>query len=441
MDELAASWTNTEHSVFGPSSAARYLRCLGSVIPNIQAEDEAGYAAAEGTVAHHVADVWLREGKHVAEELVGTVMESDGHRINIDELMLNELQPYVDWCLAVPGDHYFETKIDISPLTPIPNQFGTADHYALDFGHMTITDLKYGEGVKVFAAETLTDPRGIIDGELNGNPQAMLYAAGVFLEWDWFYGFETLTIRICQPRLDHYDVWETTREHLLGFMAYAKERMAMAWRPGQPRSPSVKACRWCRVERTCPAVLAWTEQNISGRFQDLEATDTASYTSEQMEHALELLDDPTQLALEPVPVSQMTVRQMANVLRYRPLVEGWFKKVSETIKDLLLDGQDVPLWKIVEGRANRKFIDEEAAASALLALGVEEDELFSRRMISPNAAEDQLRVIYKESKADSAGRLVDLVLKPTGPPTLAPLVDSRDALEADGDRFQDLGEQ
>ena len=54
------------------------------------------------------------------------------------------------------GDHYYETRIDISSITPIPKQFGTADHYALSDHLMVITDLKYGEGVKVYAAEDRT---------------------------------------------------------------------------------------------------------------------------------------------------------------------------------------------------------------------------------------------------------------------------------------------
>ena len=79
-----------------------YLTCLGSLIPHLMADDTPSYAAAEGTIAHHVADTWLREGYQAAKALVGKDFLQDGFTIAVTELMLGHLQAYVDWCHAAP---------------------------------------------------------------------------------------------------------------------------------------------------------------------------------------------------------------------------------------------------------------------------------------------------------------------------------------------------
>ena len=57
------------------------------------------------------------------------------------------------------------------------------------------------------------------------DPRGCAHAAlGVFLEWDWVYGFQEIVIRICQPRLDYFGVWKTDRKSLLEFGEYVRER-------------------------------------------------------------------------------------------------------------------------------------------------------------------------------------------------------------------------
>ena len=180
------------HSVFAPSASSMWLYCAGSLIPNLLAEDTAGEDAAYGTVAHGVAERWLKTGVKPVD-LIGTVEKVDeGHavfEIEITHSMLEYVQEYVDWSVFLPGDHYVEQRVDFSRLTPIPKQGGTADHIACEPGALTITDLKMGKGVQVFA---------------KGNTQARLYALGAFYRWDEQYHFQRIVIRIAQPRLNQF---------------------------------------------------------------------------------------------------------------------------------------------------------------------------------------------------------------------------------------------
>ena len=135
-----------------------WLHCAGSLIANMMEEDSTSPEAAEGTAAHFVAETWLRSGRK-PKELIGTVqvVEERGLRfeIPVTQVMMDYVQEYVDWCMFEPGEHYTETRVFFSELTPLPNQSGTADHAACQPGKLVITDLKYGKGIQVFAEEVL----------------------------------------------------------------------------------------------------------------------------------------------------------------------------------------------------------------------------------------------------------------------------------------------
>ncbi|SUU80676.1 Protein of uncharacterised function (DUF2800) [Alloiococcus otitis] len=47
------------------------------------------------------------------------------------------------------------------------------------------------------------------------NPQLMLYALGAYEKFDFVYDFETITMTIVQPRLDHLDSFTVATDELL----------------------------------------------------------------------------------------------------------------------------------------------------------------------------------------------------------------------------------
>lgn len=84
LDELAAAKQHDGHSIFSPSSAARWTACPGSLVVNALAEDRSSFYAAEGTVAHAMADEWLRTGKRPRTQVV----MQEGYEITVDDDML-----------------------------------------------------------------------------------------------------------------------------------------------------------------------------------------------------------------------------------------------------------------------------------------------------------------------------------------------------------------
>lgn len=416
------------HSVFAPSASAMWLNCSGSLIPNLLADDDAGYDAAEGTVAHGVAERWLKTGLRPTE-LVGTVeVVDEGHEkfeIEITDSMLDHVERYVDWCDELPGTHYVEQRVDFSRITPIPKQGGTADHIACEPGRMVITDLKFGKGHKVFA---------------KGNTQARLYALGSFYRWDDEYHFETILIRICQPRLDHFDEWEITREELLQFADYAKERASLAWKPDATRTPSPKACEWCKVKKDCSAFAVMQLELTEGVFDDLDSEVTDDKKAQLKERLEDTFSD---FKITPRAVETLTTAELATLLPWRKVVENWWKSVEDELEKRLNSGMDVPGYKLVEGRSNRDWAgDEQDALDNLeLMFGLTPEDLYSKKLISPAQLEDLLvKQGYKRKVLpDLMGQFI---VKPQGKPVMAPMSDRRPALTVTvDDCFDDLDDE
>lgn len=410
LTTLAAQLADGGHSIFSPSASAMWTACSGSLVPNLLAPDDVGIDAATGTVAHGIGELWLKTGKK-PRHLLGTteiVIEGDRqYEIEIDAEMLDYVQEYFDWCHLLPGEHLVEQRVYFSHLTPIEKQGGTADHMALLPSKLTITDLKYGIGEQVFA---------------EGNTQALLYAIGAFHEHDWFYNFQEIEIRICQPRLDHKDSWTITREQLLAYEPWFKERAQAAWQIGAPRAASVKGCRWCRVKNDCAAHAVLQAELMEGVFEDL----TKDVTPEKVQELRDRLEAGHFVdALNPM---RLTNTEIGVLLGYRSFVESWWTSVAEEANRRKSEGQDIPGWKLVHGRSSKRFVRESVAAPRLVTLGCDPSAVYVTDVVSPAQAEKLLRKAGHRSR-DIPELMQDLVVKSPGKPTLAPESDPRSAIE------------
>ncbi|AAQ63372.2 exonuclease [Burkholderia phage BcepNazgul] len=441
LDALKFNIEQGGHSVFSPSASAMWLTCAGSLLANLAAEDNAGEDAAYGTVAHGVSETWLKTGIR-PDHLLGTVEQvAEGKTvfdITIDAEMMEYVAQSVEWAQSLPGDLHIEKRVYFSQLTPIPRQGGTMDVGGFEPGVMHIFDHKFGRGVQVFAALRLDDPRSIIveNGKtiINGNSQAMLYALGALYEYDWIYGFRKIVIYISQPRLAHFQTWETTREELLRFADFVKVRAFLAWQKGAPLTPSDKGCRFCKVQKTCPALLAMAHRLSDDCFDDL----TAEVTAEQMSSSKEVLMRG-ELSTKLLPVSELSTEQMAKLLPYRKVFERWFSEMDSELERRAHNGEDIPGMKLVASRSNRRWnVQQAKAVETLTFLGVKENALFSTDFVSPAKAEELLVASGMRKKA-AEKIIAPLVAKAPGKATLAPVADTREKLgQVADDCFDDL---
>lgn len=437
--EQIAEQMATGHSVFSPSAAEMTMTCEESLVLNIEADDHQTYEAAEGTVAHSCAEEWLKSGER-PDKWVGYTEVVGGFEIEITEEMLGYVEDFVDWCLktAEGAEHWAsEQHVDISPLTPIPDQGGTADFLAFSWQHLTIIDLKYGKD-PVFA---------------RGNKQLRIYALGVFYEWDWLYDFQTIEICIAQPRVaGGMTSWTITREELLDFAAEAKAAWARSWQPRHllTRTPSTKGCRWCKVRATCPAAyifLAEETDVFDAHGDEIEAKDMVidviptKISYERMVAANDVILD--EFAESPFPSMpkppELSTLALSKLLRYRKMMEAFFNAVNAELLDRAISREEeLVWWKVVESRTRRKTVeDEDWIVEQLMAKGLKRDDLYSTKLKSPAELERTLHTKLKMTLG-AAKKLLDeggFTVKPPGQKTLAAVDDPRLAAPRDSDVF------
>ena len=87
----------------------------------------------------------------------------------------------------------------------------------------------------------------------------------------------------------------------------------------------------------------------------------------------------------------------------------------------MLDGGEIPGWKLVEGRSNRTFTDVDAAVQKLIDAGYDEVLIYDRK---PKTLSELEKMLGKKTFAEL---LSECVTKPKGKPTLALASDRREA--------------
>lgn len=404
-------------AVFRPSYASTWANCAGALLPSRHAPDTAGYDAAVGTVFHWLIAEWQQHGRPdhwINNVLVVEQADTDvTFKVTCDQEMFDYAEHCLDRYAEIPGDRYIETFVDISSVTPIPKQGGTADLAICSPGELDIIDWKYGRGVQVFAEKNL---------------QILLYAWGFFCMYDHKYEFQTIRLHIAQPRLNHFDLWTISRDELTEWADWLRVRARQAWKRNAPRSVSPKACQWCKIRTTCAALEAAREELADLTFDAIE--EPVTITTQKA-----IVASNTVPVRKLPPAVELKTEQLTQIAKYAPLFEAWFKDVRTELVVRGIDGEDIgPDWKIVEGRSRRKWKNEKRAAAELMLLGIPERDLYERKLVSPNQSEKLLRHVGVGGSLMKE-YLKTLVDRPPGRPSLAPAGDNRLALPPVDDVF------
>lgn len=333
------------HAVLGASSSYRWMACPGSVrlsegLPKSPPSEH----ALEGTAAHELAEQCLRDGED-AGAFIGSHPDDSGFLVTQD--MAVAVQVYLDYVRSVPGALHIERQFNLDALDPPMPMFGTADAVRWDGGTRTleVIDYKHGVGVVVYAA---------------GNPQLLYYALGAVLALR--VRPEVIRTTVVQPRAhrdEAIDTAEYTWEDLIAFKDELLEASHAAAQDDAPVGPVGDHCRWCPAKAICPA---------------------------QRSNALEVAQDEFASPTGPPPPSALSQEQLLEVLEKSSLMEDWIKAVREHAYAALERGEEVPGWKLVEGRISRSWADE-AEAEEWLRQRYKVGEVFTKKLISPYQAE------------------------------------------------------
>lgn len=412
-DQMLVEKNATGHSIFGPSSAHRWMRCPRSLIAGHLAGDNPSYYAAEGSIAHWLAEEWLTNGNPY--RYLGTIHEKDGFEIEITDEMISYVEEYVSLVSTMPGKHYVEVKVDLSKYTPVPS-FGTSDHISAEWGKLRVKDLKYG---KVW-----------VDAE--DNEQGQAYALGAFEELDWLYNFQEIEIQIVQPRRDNYDVWTITREQLLEFGERYREAAHKAWDPEAPYNPDPIACEYCPARFTCPALAAVNVKIAAASFDDLEDTEMSPA------QAMAVIEQEMVSVPQLPTFNEVPIERLAQIYEWRPILEKYFREMYDYLLKRLEMDVEVPGQKLSMGRAgNRKWTDEAAARRMLRGRGITDLDMYDVKFISPAQAVQLLRISLGGSLKDNDKRIAPFVYQPLGKLTMISAHDKREGIASAVSAFDD----
>lgn len=384
------------HATLGGSSAGRWMNCPGSIRLAAQAPPpgESAYAA-EGTAAHELAEMALRQNKSPAAWLGKKVngFEVDREMARAVAVYTNEVLKRID---SSSVELFIEHRISLEALASPSPMFGTGDAVLYDHatGRLTIMDLKYGQGVAV---------------EVEDNWQLRYYAAGAMLSFEGTV--ETVECVIVQPRKEHSDGPVRSIEFDgLELFDYAEQLVVGAWATEEDDAPVVTGswCKFCPAMAICPAQRDLVMETA---FQEFDGYGEATK-----------------------PVDQMPDDELASHLTLLPQIEEWIKAVRETAHRKIETGGAVPGWKLVPKRATRKWTDDAKVQKLLRDAGLKLGDIRETKLRSPAQIETMME---PEVFLRTVGDLIDASSSGS---VLAPEDDKRPALNfvTAGDEFATL---
>lgn len=370
-----------KHALLSASSAYRWLACPPSALLSAKYEDTSSSYAQEGTAAHALAEYKVlkalgRKADDPTENLdyFNEEMDeaTDAYAAYVFEQVAEAKKATTDPIVLV------EQRVDFS--TYVPDGFGTADALIIADGKLSITDLKYGQGVLV---------------EADHNPQLMCYALGAYEMFSALYDIETVSMTIFQPRRDNVSVFEMKASDLLDWAENTLKPKAELAAECKGDFTAGEHCRFCKAKADC---RARAEANLALARYDFALPPTL--TDADIEAILPLLDELT----------------------------SWAEDIKAYALTRAVAGKEWHGYKLVAGRSNRKYVNEDAVAKKVSDAGF-------------NPYEEKLLGITAMTKLLGKNRfeelLSSLIEKPQGKPTLVPESDKRPAMNSAKEDFKE----
>lgn len=361
-----------KHAVLSASASHRWLHCNPSARLELEFNDRETAAAAEGTAAHALCEHKLKRKLKLRSERPISNFDNDEMEQYTDD--------YTDFVMEqvirerrrdAETQVLIEQRLDFSCY--VPDGFGTGDCLIVSKGRLHIIDFKYGQGVLVDAVE---------------NPQMKLYALGALREFGEKYQIKKIKMTIFQPRRENVSTWEITAARLKRWAEKDLKPRAVKAYNGEGEYCPGEWCLFCKAAVKCRA---------------------------RAEEKLKLAQ--SEFKLPPL----LTDAEIEAVLAKLPDIKKWAEEIQEYALQAALGGKQWHGFKLVEGRSNRKYANEEAVVKAAKAAGYH--DIYKQTLIPITEMERLM------GKKDFATILGGLIIKPQGKPTLVEDTDKREAIQ------------
>ena len=362
----------TKHALLSASSADRWLHCPPSARLSESYEDKGSDYAAEGTDAHSLCEYKLKkalgmEADDPTENLSWFNQEMDDHATGYAAYVLEQVEAAKESCSDPVV--LIEQRVDFSRW--VKQGFGTADCIIIADETLQIIDFKYGLGVLVSAEE---------------NPQIMCYGLGALEIFDCLYEIDTVRMTIYQPRRENLSTYELSREDLLRWADETLKPAADLAFAGDGNFLYGEWCGFCKAKNAC---RARAKANLE--LAKYEFKLPPLLTDEDVEEILSKVDD----------------------------LVAWASDIKDYALQQAISGKVWTGFKLVEGRSNRKYINDAAVAAAVEEAGFDP---YEQKLLGITA----MQKLLGKSRFEEV--LAGFIEKPQGKPTLVPESDKRPAM-------------
>ena len=370
-----------KHAFLSASASHRWLNCPPSAKLCEGMPDEPSPYAQEGTDCHELCAYLVEKalGKSVqdpTEHLSYYSAEMQNCAEEYCAYVLEQLEAAKKYC-ADPMV-FIEQRLDFSRW--VENGFGTGDCIIVADQVLQIIDYKHGLGVLV---------------EAEGNSQMMCYALGALEAFDGIYDIEEVSMTIFQPRRDNISTCSLKRNDLLEWADMVLAPTAALAYEGKGEFKAGDHCQFCKAKAIC---RKRAEHNLEMAKYDFAMPDT--------------LDEIEIAAILP---------------RIDQLI-AWGNDLKDYALFKAQSGTHYEGFKVVEGKSNRKYTDEDAVAKTVTDAGYDP---YEKKLLGITAMSSLL------GKKKFEELLGSLVYKPPGKPALVPESDKRPAINTAAEDFDD----
>ncbi len=370
------------HALLSASSSHRWLNCPPSVKLCEQFPDETSTYALEGTEAHELCAYLVERalGKN-SDELTDPRSKFTYYSSEM-ESCANEYCTYVLEQYEKAKQYckdpliFIEQRLDFSKY--VEQGFGTGDCVIIADKELHIIDYKHGLGVLV---------------ESKNNSQMMCYALGALEAFDDLYDIEQVEMTIFQPRKDNVSSFTMGKDDLLTWANEVLKPTAALAYVGEGEFKAGEHCKFCKVKAVC---RKRAEANLELEKYDFAVPDT--------------LDN----------------LEISVILSKIDELISWGNDVKDYALLKAQQGVHYDGYKLVEGRSNRKYVDEIKVAEIVKQAGLNP---YEEKLLTITAMTSLL------GKKKFNELLGDLIYKPSGKPALVPESDKRPELNSAIDDF------
>lgn len=373
-----------QHASISPSSFKRVRLCPASYKFAQQFQTYSTNAAAEeGTALHeaveHMLDFDIVEPGYVTENGITLTAEH-----------ISVAEDVATWVLNQGFEQmWLEERMPIGKALGLNNpdlMWGTSDQISLKEDELWIVDYKFG----------------FIDVDPKGNDQALCYLTGALYWLETVKGYDLDKIKtyfnvIIQPKAGGVKIAEVYPKDMDEIRNGIRQAVSIAMSDDAPFNPGEEQCRFCPAAGKCEAQAEW------------------------------LLGDDFDIIDEAPEIEGLPATRIAQILQKDKAIRAFLDSVKAKALMMLSSGQQIPGFKRVQGQARARYIDDDEVIEACQDAGLDLDVVAPRKPIAQSYMKKHLGKDVVES----------LIERPQGAITIAPISDSRKALDSDFDVIDD----